>query len=243
MRNKTEIRHSLQLLILLQKLSANKQDAGYAMLMASVMSILVFSMLSIYLFSSRLYKSTANAMVDSGSTFYAAEFSLNKRANQVRKKFSAYATPTGVEPNGATVAQQMANCFGVNDIVKGSGDFACIEDVSNYNEAVAVVDITDGKVNGTNKVKTNTGLRYKNYSFVKPITGAGSSATELRVMTTGDYRGLRAIENRYRVYSTARKESTDAGLGGNENVSAQSMLQMEFINRLIPVLPLFTKTI
>jgi hypothetical protein len=232
MRNKTEIRHSLQLLILLQKLSSNKQDAGYAMLMASVMSILIFSMLSIYLFSSRLYKSTANAMVDSGSTFYAAEFSLNKRANQVRKKFNDYLTPTGVQPTGATVAAQMANCFGSNAATKGSGDFACIQDVSNYNEAVAVLDITDKKVSATNKVNSNTGIRYKNYSFVKPITGAGSSATELKVMTTGDYKGLRAIENRYRVYSTALKETTNAADG---NVSAQSMLQMEFINRLIPV--------
>lgn len=232
MRNKTEIRHSLQLLILLQKLSSNKQDAGYAMLMASVMSILVFSMLSIYLFSSRLYKSSANAMVDSGSTFYAAEFSLNKRANQVRKKFSAYATPTGVQPVGATVAEQMTNCFGTNPATKGTGDFACIEDVSNYNEAMTVVDITDGKIGATSKVKSDTGLRYKNYSFVRPMAGAGSSTTELKVMTTGDYRGLRAIENRYRVYSTARKEST---IAGDDNVTAQSMLQMEFINRLIPV--------
>jgi hypothetical protein len=235
MSNRKEVHHSLQLIIQLQKLSAREKNSGYAMLMASVMAILIFSMLSIYLFSSRLYRSTANAMVDSGSTFYAAETRLNNRANQVRVKFDAYNNPSGIEPSGTTVAEQMANCINpaAPASAKGTLDFACTENVTNYKESALVASMSsNGGMNTTNKLEDRSDVKYRSYSFVRNIPPAGGGPVELKVMDSGDYRGLRALDYRYRVYSTAVKQ---AGTATGANIGAQSMLQMEFINRLIPV--------
>jgi hypothetical protein len=230
MSNKKEVYRSIHLLMQVQKTFAHEKQNGYALLMTSVMSILMFSMLSMYLFSSRLHKSTANAIVDAGSTFYASETALNKRANAVRKKFSDYTEPDGESLFDTNVATRMNNCMNPSAAasLKGDGDYACVTETIRSKEAILATKSAnkDGISNESKDVN------YTSYTFVKPTQRPGGAPAELKVMDSGDYKGLRALDYRYRVYSTAVKQSSEST---DKNVSAQSMLQMEFINRLIPV--------
>jgi hypothetical protein len=234
MKNKKEPNYSLQLLIQLQKLSANEKQHGYAMLMASVMSILIFSMLSVYLFSSRLYKSSANAILDSGSTFYAAEYSLNKRANSIRTKIGNLTRPSGNTPTGTTASEKMASCLGNDDTRKGTDDFACSISESEYKEAIVsgTVSADTRSLSSTSELRNKANVKYKNYSFVQEIIPTGGN--QLQPITSGDYRGLNSLDYRYRVYSTALKKANTATTE-NPATSAQTMLQMEFVDRFIPI--------
>lgn len=229
MKNRKQVSYSLQLMIQLQKLSSRDRQGGYALLMASVMSILIFSMLTVYMFSSRISKSTTNAIVDAGSTFYAAEFGLNSRANDMRTKIGNFSRPTGVSPTdtsaanapvGAKVASMMASCIGNNNALKGSGDFACIEDSSNYAESV-----TSGS---RQERRTSNNVKYKTFSFVQDLNPPTVALTI--IPANNNFAGLRASDYQYRVYSTALKQAD-----GSSDVSAQAMLQMQFVNRFIPI--------
>jgi hypothetical protein len=230
MSNKKEVYRSLNLLMQLQKTFSHERQNGYALLMTSVMSILMFSILSMYLFSSRLHKSTSNAIVDAGSTFYASETALNKRANAVRQKFSNYTEPDGESLFDTDVATRMSNCMNPSAPaeLKGDGDYECITETTTSKEAVlSKKSASNDSI--SNEVKN---VNYMSYTFVKPTQRPGGAPAELKVMDSGDYKGLRALDYRYRVYSTAVRQSSEST---DKNVSAQSMLQMEFINRLIPV--------
>jgi hypothetical protein len=226
MKNTKEVRSSLQLLLQLQKFSAKKKNSGYALLITSLVAILLFSMISAYLFSNKIYKSSANAMIDAGSTFYASEFGLNKRAENVRKKFDSYSTPIGTPPGvaGDSVTDQMANCLSSDSTAKkGKGDFECQVDETNYKEAYTSFNSAGA---ASNAYGQDSNVKYKSYSFVRPISGSD----ELKIIENGSFSGLRAQEYRYRVYSTAVKQ-----IGSNSsNIGAQAMLQMEFINHYIP---------
>jgi hypothetical protein len=226
---KNEVRHSLQFLVQLQKYSAKSKNNGYALIMTSLIAILMFGMLSAYLFSGRMYKAGSNALIDAGSTFYASESGLNKRATEIRKKFDGYSEPKGTEPGGANPAAQMANCMSSTSTSKGTGDFACNVIATKYREAVQTNESSGMTVGIGNDFKTSTNINYNSFSFVKSIPNPNGST--LQVLDSGPFTGLRSIDNRFRVYSTAVKQagSSDAG------ISAQSMLQMEFINHFIPV--------
>jgi hypothetical protein len=229
LQNKKEVRHSLQFLVQLQKYSAKSKNNGYALIMTSLISILMFSMLSAYLFSSRMYKAGSNALIDAGSTFYASESGLNKRSIEIRKKFDGYSEPKGTEPDGANPAAQMANCMSSTSTNKGTGDFACNVIATKYKEAILTNEGSGNTVGIGSDFKTSTNINYNSFSFVKSIPNPNGNT--LQVLDSGPFAGLRSIDNRFRVYSTAVKQAgnTDAG------ISAQSMLQMEFINHYIPV--------
>jgi hypothetical protein len=245
------IHYFWRLLLHVQQLNSGSQQNGYAMLLTSVVSILVFSMLSVYLFSANLYKSVATATVDSGTTFYAAESGLNQRAYSVRQKFEDYQTPNVpalANPN-TTPAQQMEACIASNPVDRAftADDSECRLRVLDYNEVLLEAgsgsnrgnhgnhgsyheSFTEGRVNKAN-------IKYRTYSFVRDITNYSNPVTR-QVNTTAipvgdDYAGLNTLEFRYRVYTTAAKEVTN-GLGAKP-VSAQTMLQMDFNNRLIPL--------
>jgi hypothetical protein len=229
MKNRKQVSYSLQLMIQLQKLSSRERQSGYALLMASVMSILIFSMLTVYMFSSRISKSTADAIVDAGSTFYSAEFGLNSRANDMRTKVGNFSRPTGVSPTdtsaassplGEKIASMMASCLSTDNTLKGSGDFACIENSSDYAESITSGDRQERR--------TSSNIKYKTYSFVQDITVVPVALTI--IPANNDFAGLRATDYQYRVYSTALKQAD-----GSSNVAAQSMLQMQFVNRFIPI--------
>jgi hypothetical protein len=231
MRNKEKVTSSLQLILQLHKLATKNKDSGYALILASLISILLFGMLSAYLFSNKMYKASADATIDASSTFYAAEFGLNKRADTVRKKFDAYSSPTGDTPGNAgdSISVQMANCLsGASTAKKGTGDFACRVDETNYKEAYTAYNSSAaGGYGGSNGYRETPSVKYRSFSFVRPVT----TSTELTTISSGSFSGLKAQENRYRVYSTAIKQ-----IGTNDgSIGAQAMLQMEFVSHYIPV--------
>jgi hypothetical protein len=246
MKTKKEVSYSLQLLIQLQKLSSHTRDSGFALLMASVMSILIFSMLTIYLFSGRLSRSTSNAMVDAGSTFYAAESELNKRANDMRLKVGNFTRPSGTRPfdsapinapPGQHIAAMMQSCINppaVSATVpfpRGSGDFACVQNDTIYSESVATgsAGASDNQTtNISSGLKTSTNIKYKSYSFVQDLSPPTIALTI--IPPNNNFAGLRSTDYTYRVYSTAIKQAD-----GATDVSAQSMLQMQFTDRFIPI--------
>jgi hypothetical protein len=237
MKTKKEISYSLQLLMQLQKLSARKRESGFALLMASVMAILIFSMLTVYLFSSRLSRSTANAMIDAGSTFYAAESELNRRANDVRSRIGNFSRPSGVEPLdnsppgsalGVRIAAMMQSCINNTAGGTGTGDFACQQNDSNYSESVVTGTQDTGISSG---LRTDTNIRYRTFSFVRELPPPGGGTPQLTIIPPNNaFAGLRATDYLYRVYSTALKQAD-----GSANVAAQSMLQMQFTDRFIPI--------
>jgi hypothetical protein len=241
MKNNKNIHYFWRLLLHVQQLSDTSQQNGYAMLLTSVVSILVFSMLSVYLFSSNLYKSVATATVDSGTTFYAAESGLNQRAYSVRQKFEDYQTPNVpalANPN-TTPSEQMEACMASNPVDRAAtaDDSECRLRVIDYNE-VLLESVGSKSGMSFNEQRTNkVNIKYRTYSFVRDITNYTDPVTR-QVATTAipvgdDYAGLNTLEYRYRVYTTAAKEISNAL--GAKPVSAQTMLQMDFNNRLVPL--------
>jgi hypothetical protein len=224
--DRKQIRYSLQLLLHLRKNTVTNNQDGYAMLITSILAILMFSMLSVYLFSANLYKSVATAVVDSGSTFYAAELGMNKRANTIRGRFVDFSTPTGTEPTGADVAAQMQSCIDNTAGSLGTGDMACNDTPFDYKES-------RWKAGGANnsfgeEFANNPDVKYRSYSFVRRITTGDPAIT--RIAPGEDFAGLNMQEYKYRLYATALKKT-----GGTLQASAQTLLQMDFNSRVVPL--------
>jgi hypothetical protein len=246
MKNTKNSRYILQLIVHCQRTRYQHGNSGYALLVTSILAILTFSMLSVFLFSTNLYKSVANTVLDSGTTFYAAETAMNKRAYTVRQKFVGYERPTGTSPGVSTntVAEQMAICIaGTSNL--GTGDMGCVNQSTDYRAAVVeydgqgrLVERTKGKKDSSgNFINSNdtNNVQYRTYSFVRDITNYNPDGTvDLNRIKEGDYTGLNAQEYKYRVYTTAAKE-TNLGAGINKDVASQTMLQMDFSSRLIPL--------
>jgi hypothetical protein len=231
--NNKNIHYCWQLLLHVQRLNKSGQQSGYAMLMTSIVSILVFSMLSVYLFSTNLYKSVATAAVDSGTTFYAAETGLNRRAYEVRQKFDTFGVPAGTAPAGANSALQMQTCINSNPIsgVQSTNDFECRAQTIDYLESSLEEHSGGAAGNGVLIEKervNNRKIKYRTYSFVNYL-----GQRVAKVPTGEAFAGLNMIENSYRVYTTSAKEA-DIGLTPKP-VSAQTMLQMDFNDRWIPI--------
>jgi hypothetical protein len=235
MKNNKDIQYFWRLLLHVQRLNNTEPQSGYAMLMASVVSILVFSMMSVYLFSANLYKSVATTMVDSSTTFYAAEYGLNQRAYSVRQKFDDYGSPNVKLLADSTVmpAQQMQTCIDSNPVNEAftNDDAECRLKIAGYKEGG-----NQGSFLTADNLST-ANIKYRTYSFVRDITNyENPAARQVRASTIpvgDDYAGLNTLEYRYRVYTSAVKESNN-GLA-SKPASAQTMLQMDFNNRLIPL--------
>jgi hypothetical protein len=228
--DRKQIRYSLQLILHLQKKKVAKNQDGYAMLITSILTILMFSLLSVYLFSANLYKSVANAVVDSGTTFYAAESGMNERANTVRDKFAGFSQPTGTSPTGGTnIALQMQNCInnlGSSDTTTlGTGDLGCDVAEFDYRES-AWKAINKDSFQET--YDNNPNVKYRAYSFVNQLGGIDPVIT--KIPAGEPFAGLNMQEYKYRVYSTAIKSNA-----GNTTVSSQTLLQMDFNSRVIPL--------
>jgi hypothetical protein len=216
------------LLLLLKGMNRRSDSEGYAMLMTSIVAILVFSMLSVYLFSTKLYRSSAGAIVDSGSTFYAAESGMNRRASLAHAKFEGFSQPVGVAPPGGSVAEQMNNCISGSPISKGTEDFQCITQDYDYYEqnesATGVIDVA------TRNSKNGGKSKYTSYTFIQPNP---ANPLQRRIPTGENFAGLNMLEYNYRVYATSiRRNDLNAANGG---IAAQSLLQMDFNSRVIPL--------
>jgi hypothetical protein len=246
MKNLKSPHYLLCLLIHTGTLRAASNQNGYAMLITSILAILVFSLLSVYLFSANLYKSVASQVVDSGTTFYAAEAALNKRANITRQRFETYQLPVGQAPTGNTVYEQMLSCISGDLARIGSGDLGCVTPGAVQSTSVTESDgtikykesVIESSGDGLSEYrKSNDNVKYKTYTFLRDVTNY-DPANPGQVFTTvvgasEPFAGLNMLDYRYRVYASSAKEVNN---GSNpKDIAAQTMLQMEFSNRLIPI--------
>jgi hypothetical protein len=204
-------------------------EQGYAMIAATVLTLVLFSLLGLYLFSNRIYKSSANAIVDGSTTFYASESGLNKRANQTHAKFVGFSQPQGITPTGSSPAERMSNCIGSDTSKQGGQDFQCSVQYFDYYD-----QIDSGGILSTTRKKSKAaaGSKYAAYTYVQPNPQNLANYPTARRIPSGEiFAGLNAIEYTYRIYATAQKTSS----GSSPTISAQTLLQMDFNSRVIPL--------
>jgi hypothetical protein len=212
------------LFLLLKSLSWRTGGEGYAMLVTSIMAILVFSLLSVYLFSTKLYRASSAAIVDGGSTFYAAESEMNRRASSAHAKFEGFAQPVGTAPTGTNVLERMNNCIAGNVGNQGAGDFACDSKDYDYYEQL---ESASGILDATQKSDKNK-AKYTAYTFIQPNA---INPIQRKIPNGEPWAGLNTLTYNYRIYSTAVRQN----LGGAIEVSAQTLLNMEFNSNVIPL--------
>jgi hypothetical protein len=216
------------LLLLLKGVNRGSDSEGYAMLMTSIVAILIFSMLSVYLFSTKLYRSSAGAIVDGGSTFYAAESGMNRRASQAHGKFVGFSQPVGTAPTGGSVAEQMNQCISGGPIEKGTEDFQCVaQDFDYYEQNESARGVGEGVIDTAAK---SSNSKYTAYTFIQPNP---ANPIQKKIPVGENFAGLNMLEYNYRVYATSvRRNDPNAGNGG---IAAQTLLQMDFNSRVIPL--------
>jgi hypothetical protein len=210
----------IQFMLRAQRLSRHDaSDKGYAMMMTSLISIAMFSMLAAYMTMTNLSKSSTNAYVDGTNTFYVAESGLNKRAQELREKFTVSLLPTSGSTSSAISAANPAtasDCFATTmplykkaTTYDTNNDFEC----RNYSFKYQNNSIS-GKSSGSKEAmggdaeiteKSDT-VNYVAYTFVRPKQDYKDNPPEPTKINTGEtFAGLNALEYQYTVYSTARK--------------------------------------
>jgi hypothetical protein len=220
-----------------------RSEKGYAMVVASIVSIVLFSLLAAYMTMTNLNKSSTNAYVDGTNTFYASESGLNRRAEQLRQKFLGYATPTGVTPGGTTSvsAANITSCFPISTttVVSPTNDFECRNYPFKYHNSTATVRSTGSNDLGGGTVASNQSkeIDYTAYTFVADQTlyNGGTAPTPQIIPPGQDYAGLNALEYRYTVYSTAAKANPDNPGQPVQASDAKTVLQMDFKSRVVPL--------
>ncbi len=218
-----------------------RSEQGYAMVVVSIVTLLIFSLIAMYLTLTSMSTASTSAYVDGTNTFYAAESGLNRRAELLREKFIGYSLPTGLSP-GQTVANtfvpptNIANCFMMTTTNSGSGDFNCQNFTYAHNDTstATVKRLADKSIQTTN---LNQGTNYNAYTFVTDVTnyvpGSNPLAPATRVIPPGqEYAGLNAMEYKYTVYSTAAKQSS---VNTVQQADAKTVLQMDFKSRIVPL--------
>lgn len=214
--NKVNIRYLVKLLIHLQ---TKQVEGGFAMVVVSILSIVLFSLLAISLILSNLSRSRTTAFVDGSSSFYAAESGLNRQAEKLRQRFIGFSQPAGTSP--ANIGNCIRGAGGT-----GTGDFAC----ENYTFNSGEPKVTQ---QGSSIISSNNqNLPYTAYTYVQPNPQNLATFPELKQIPAGEpFAGLTAQEYVYRLSSTAirRENSTDP----NSRTEGQIVLQMDFKSRII----------
>jgi Tfp pilus assembly protein PilX len=242
-----EAQKLIQFIIRAQQIAqkGSQQESGYAMVIVSIVSVVMFSMMGAYLLVTNITKSSTNAYVDGTNTFYAAESGLNKRADQLRQKFVGYTLPTGLSP-GQTVSTDpvtpanIVNCFSIptsTTISDTASDFECRNYAFKYNNNSAVVSGSGGAVQSTNVSKQ---IDYTAFTFVADKTIYDPTSTVAApvpsVIPSGQlYAGLNSQQYRYTVYSTAAKVDPANPVSSLQRGDAQTVLQMDFKSQIIPL--------
>ena len=221
------------------------QEGGYAMVIVSIVTILLFSLMSAYLTLTNLTSSSTNAYIDSNNTFYAAESGLNQRANQLRQRFVGYAVPTGLSPGQTTAADavlptNIANCFSLSISTSTSdtdNDFECRNYGFKYNNNSATVEGRDGS---TQAKDLNKQIDYTTFTFVADRTVYDPTSTVaapvvVTIPAGQTYSGLNAQKYLYTVYSTAAKVDPTNPVASLQRGDAKTVLQMDFKSQIIPL--------
>lgn len=220
-------------------------DRGYAMVVVSIISVVLFSLMGAYLLVTNITRSSTNAYVDGNNTFYAAESGLNKRADQLRQRFVGYAVPTGLSP-GQTVSTDpvtpanIANCFAIpisTTVSASASDLECRNYAFKYNSNSALVSGSDGTVQATDVSKQ---IDYTAFTFVADKTiydpTSAVAAPVPSVIPSGQpFAGLNSQQYRYTVYSTAAKIDPTNPVESMQRGDAKTVLQMDFKSQIIPL--------
>ena len=209
----TEPQKLLQFILRSQQLTRqdSQLESGYAMVVVSIVSVVMFSMLGAYLLVTNISRSSTNAYVDGSNTFYAAESGLNKRADQLRQRFVGYTVPTGSSPGQVTKAEpvtpgNISNCFTVAISTAASttvNDFECRNYAFKYTNSSFNVSSNGGSTTATD---TNKQIDYTAFTFVADKTTydptSGVAAPVRTTIPSGQpYAGLNAQQYRYTIYS------------------------------------------
>jgi Tfp pilus assembly protein PilX len=246
--DQTEPQKLIQFIIRAQQIAQQdpQQDRGYAMVIVSIVSVVMFSMMGAYLLVTNISRSSTNAYVDGTNTFYAAESGLNKRADQLRQKFVGYAVPTGLSPGQVTAASpvtpaNIVNCFPIAVSTSSSvlgDDFECRNYAFKYNNNSANVTGSGGTIQATNISKQ---IDYTAFTFVADKTVYDPTLLPAQapipsVIPSGQlYAGLNSQQYRYTVYSTAAKVDPADPVGSSQRGDAKTVLQMDFKSQIIPL--------
>jgi hypothetical protein len=224
-----------------------RSEKGYAMLMVSMISIAMLSMLAAYMTMTNLNKSSTSAYVDGTNTFYVAESGLNQRAQQLRDQFINYSLPTGLSPGQTNRTDyvpptRISNCFliATNLTASATNDFECRNFAYQHNDtSTATVQRTN---DGSSQSITSADrqVAYNAYTFVADKTNyiPGSVPLAPRPITipaAQAYAGLNAMEYWYTVYSTAARPDPNNPTNPVRQSSAQTVLQMDFKSRIVPL--------
>ncbi len=228
--------HSVLHLILRAQYLVQKEsmraEGGYAMMIVSIVTVMMFSLLTAYLTISNISRSATNAYTEGNSTFYTAESGLNRRSDAVRQKFINYATPTGTSPGAIAGVlagpENMAACLDSDTTNNGTDDFACQTLEPSYNHLTGTTVSKNAATDYSNSVK------YSAHTFVSDRTTYLDSVRripQVQMIPAGQvYAGLNAQEYRYTVYSMATSKQA-----GNLDARATTVLEMTFKNRNIPL--------
>jgi Tfp pilus assembly protein PilX len=240
-------RQLVQLILRAQQIAKQdpQQERGYAMVMVSILTVILFSLMSTYLTMANLTKSSTNAYVDGSNTFYAAESGLNKRADELRQQFIGYSVPTGLSPGQSSIASPVSaanivNCFSMplsTSTSNTGNDFECRNYPFKYNNNSATVNGSGGTLQSKD---INKQIDYTAFTFVADSTVYDPTSTVAApipvVIPPGEiYAGLNAQQYRYTVYSTAAKIDPADPVGSMQKGDARTVLQMEFKSQIIPL--------
>jgi hypothetical protein len=207
-------------------------EGGYAMMIVSIVTVMMFSLLAAYLTITNITRSATNAYTEGNSTFYTAESGLNRRSDAIRQKFINYATPTGTSPGAiaGVIAgpENMVACLDGDLTNDGTDDFACQTLEPSYNHLTGTTVSTGAATDYSNSVK------YSAYTFVSDRTTYLDPVRKIpqvqRIPSGQVYAGLNAQEYRYTVYSMATSKQA-----GNLDARATTILEMTFKDRNIPL--------
>jgi Tfp pilus assembly protein PilX len=224
----------IQFILRAQQLNirADRSEQGYAMVLISILSIVLFSLLAATLTIANLTKLSTNAYVDGTNTFYAAESGLNKRANDLREKFAISLLPTA---GSATTPASISDCFSIIVADTASvnsydinNDFGCRNYRFKYGNNSTTLKSANGRTETTDKVDQ---IDYIAYTSVKPNQDYATIQPLPQTISPGEpFAGLNALEYKYTVSATAKKIDAIQSSG-----NATTVLQMDFKSRVVPL--------
>lgn len=209
-----------------------RTEQGYAMVLISIISVVMFSLLAAALIVTNISKLSTNAYIDGTNTFYAAESGLNKRANELREKFAISLLPTA---GSAATPASVSECFSVIladtanvNSYDVNNDFGCRNYRFKYGNNSVTLTGSNGSTEATDRVDT---INYIAYTSVKPKQDYSTIQPDPQIISPGEpFAGLNALEYKYTVSATAKKVDSV-----NSNGNATTVLQMEFKSRVVPL--------
>jgi hypothetical protein len=233
MNKQTNPNHQTLLQFMLRAQHLARQDArsdrGSAMLIASIVTILLFSMLAAFLTITNLNRSSAVAYTKSTSTFYAAESGLNARAQLIRQKVGSYDIPSGTSPTSVTQCINAATTSTLQYVQPAgtTNDFGC----QNYNfdsQSGTASDRVTGSDSSFSVTKITTPDTYIATTYIVNNPDNLVTYPKQDNIPTGDlFAGMRMLEYTHRVFSTARTQANSA--------PDRAVLQLDFQTRFVPM--------